>query len=171
MQQKNRPSSSIEHKLYLAASHWAGVRKEENIRLKEGGNKRCLRNQPKYVQKCKRSQGVEDARRQLYQEIETEISERKQQEMKSTKYSGLAHSHASLPTTARALIPTLRTRKWHDQIKQKEAEFIHRAEALYRCISLDQGEETTKYQVGRQGGQKKKMATGEREREKKKHYG
>ena len=25
---------------------------EENIRLKEAGNKRCLRNKPKYVQKC-----------------------------------------------------------------------------------------------------------------------
>ena len=48
--------------------------------------------------------------------------------------------------------------------KKKKAEFTHRAEALSSCISLDQGEETTKYQVGRERGQKKQMATGERRR-------
>ena len=85
--------------------------------------------------------------------------------MKSTKYSGLAQSHPPLSTPTRALIPTLRTRNWYDQIKQKEAEFIHRAEALSSCVSLDQGEETTKYQVERERAQKKQMAT-----EKKKHY-
>ncbi len=62
--QLNWPSSSIEQRLYLAASCWAKMNEEEeNIRLKEGGNQRCLHNQPKYVQKYQRSQGVEDARR------------------------------------------------------------------------------------------------------------
>ena len=52
--QQNWPSSSIEHRLSLAASRRAKTseeeEEEENIRLKEGGSKRCLRNQPKYVQ-------------------------------------------------------------------------------------------------------------------------
>ena len=74
--QQNRPSSSIEHRLYLAASFRAKANKEEeSIMLKEAGNKRCLRNQRKYVHKCQQSQGVEDARRQLCQVITTEKSE------------------------------------------------------------------------------------------------
>ena len=75
--QQNRPSSSIEQRLYLAASHWAKANEEEeeNIRLEKGGNKRCLRNQPKYVQFCQRRQGVEDASRQLCQLVKSEASE------------------------------------------------------------------------------------------------
>ena len=74
--QQNWPSSTIERKLYLAASHWARMKKEEIVRLKEEGNKRRLRNQQKYVQKCQRSQRVKDVRRQLCQVIFTEKSER-----------------------------------------------------------------------------------------------
>ena len=50
---------------YLAASHREKVNEEEeeNIRLKEGGGKKSLRNQRKYVQKRQRSQGVEDTSR------------------------------------------------------------------------------------------------------------
>ena len=74
--QQNWPSSSIEQRLYLAASRWAKAREEEEtIRLKEGGNKRCLRNQPKYIQECQRGQGVEDARRQFCQVSFTETPE------------------------------------------------------------------------------------------------
>ena len=116
--QRNWPRSSIEQRLYRATSRWAKTSKEEeNIRLKEGGNKRWLRNQPKYVQSCQQSQGVEDASRQLCQAVTIETSERKQQEMKSIKYSGLGQSYASLltttTTTTRALVSTLRTRKLH----------------------------------------------------------
>ena len=72
----NWSNSSIDHRLYLALSRWAKANEgEENIRLEEGGNKRCLHNQPKYVQLFQQSQGIEDARRQLCQVIETEISE------------------------------------------------------------------------------------------------
>ena len=42
----------------------------------------------------------------------------KQQEMKSTKYSGLTQSHALSLTTTRALTSTLRTRKLHCQMQQ-----------------------------------------------------
>ena len=42
----------------------------------------------------------------------------KQQETKSIKHSWLAQSHASLPTTTRALTSTLRTRKLHCQMQQ-----------------------------------------------------
>ena len=73
--QQNRQNSSIEQRLYLAASHWPRMRKEENIRLEDTGSKGCLRNQRKYVQSFQQSQGVEDARWQLCQVIETEISE------------------------------------------------------------------------------------------------
>ena len=75
--QQNRPSSSIEQRLYLAAPRWAKANEEEekNIRLKGGRNKRCLRNQPKYVQICQQSQGVEDASRQLCQLVKPEVSE------------------------------------------------------------------------------------------------
>ena len=75
--QQNRPSSSIEQRLYLAASRWAKANEEEeeNIRLKGRRNKRCLRNQPKYVQFRQRKQGVEDASRQLCQLITKKISE------------------------------------------------------------------------------------------------
>ena len=37
--QLNWPNSSAEQRLYLAAPRWARMRKEENARLKEGGNK------------------------------------------------------------------------------------------------------------------------------------
>ena len=62
---------------YLAASHREKVNEEEeeNIRLKEGGGKKSLRNQRKYVQKYQRSQGVKGAGRQLCQVIVTEKSE------------------------------------------------------------------------------------------------
>ena len=40
----NWPSSTTGHKLCRAVSHWARMRKQ--------GNKKCLRNQPKYVQNC-----------------------------------------------------------------------------------------------------------------------
>ena len=50
--QQNWPSSPIEHMLYLTTSRWVTMtEQEENIRLEETGNKRCLRNQRKYVQK------------------------------------------------------------------------------------------------------------------------
>ena len=58
----------MEHRLYLAASRWVKANEEEeeeNIRLEEGGNNKSLYNQPKYVQCFQRSQGVEDASRQL----------------------------------------------------------------------------------------------------------
>ena len=74
--QQNWPSSSIEQRLYPAASRWAKANEEkENIRLEDGGSKRCLRNPRKCVQKCQRSQRVEDARWQLCQFIATEKSE------------------------------------------------------------------------------------------------
>ncbi len=74
--QQNWPGSFIEHKLYLAAPRWAKANEQgKNPRLKEAGNKRCLHNQRKYVQSFQRSQGVEDARRQLCQAVEVEISE------------------------------------------------------------------------------------------------
>ena len=73
---RNSPSQSIEQRLYLAKSRWARMRKKENIGLEEGGNKKYLRNQRKYVQKYQRSQGVEGAGRQLCQVITTEVSER-----------------------------------------------------------------------------------------------
>ena len=73
--ENNWPSSSIEQELYLAAFRWARVKKEENVRLEETGNKTCLCNQRKYVQKSQRNQGVEDIGRQLCQVIDTESSE------------------------------------------------------------------------------------------------
>ena len=55
----------MEQSFYLAASRREKVNEEEeeNIRLKEGGGKKSLRNQRKYVQKHQRSQGVEDTSR------------------------------------------------------------------------------------------------------------
>ena len=74
--QQNWPSPSMEQRLYLAASCWANANEEEeNIKLKEERSKRCLCNQRKYVQKCQRSQGVKDARRQLCQDAKIEFSE------------------------------------------------------------------------------------------------
>ena len=60
----NFPSSSIGQRLYLAASRRARVKKEENNRLEEGGDKRCLHRLRKCVQFCQRSQRVEDIGRQ-----------------------------------------------------------------------------------------------------------
>ena len=54
----------MEQSFYLAASRREKAEEEEeNIRLKEGGGKKSLRNQRKYVQKRQRSQGVEDTSR------------------------------------------------------------------------------------------------------------
>ena len=116
--QQNWPSSTIERKLYLAASHWARMKKEEIVRLKEEGNKRRLRNQQKYVQKCQRSQRVKDVRRQLCQVIFTENSESSKKWNRSS-VQGLAPSHDSLPTTTGSSISTLHTRKSHAQIKRR----------------------------------------------------
>ena len=56
---------------------------------------------------------------------------------KSNKYSGLAQSHGSLPTTAtRALMSTLRTTKLRCQNATELAKLIYREEALSSCISL-----------------------------------
>ena len=80
--QQNWPSPFIEQRLYLAASRWAKTseeeeeeEEEENIRLKVGGNKRCLGNQRKFVQKYQRSQGAEDPRWQPCEVIGAETSE------------------------------------------------------------------------------------------------
>ena len=81
---KNWPSSFIEQRLYLAASRWARMMKEENIRLEEAGKKRCLHNQRKYVQKRQQRQGVEDTSRQLCQVILTEISESNKKSRRSS---------------------------------------------------------------------------------------
>ena len=75
--QQNWPSSFIEQRLYLAPSCWVKVNEEEeeeeeeeeNIRLEEEGNKRCPHNRRKYVQKCQRSQRIEDVGRQVCQVI------------------------------------------------------------------------------------------------------
>lgn len=57
-------NSSVEQKFYLAASRWAKVNEEENIRLEVGqGNKTSLSKQCKYVQKFQQSQRVEGAGR------------------------------------------------------------------------------------------------------------
>ena len=78
----NDSSSFTEQRFYLAISCWAKANEETRpkyIKLdeggREGGNKRCLRNQPKYVQSRQRSQGVEDAGRQLCQLVKIEVSE------------------------------------------------------------------------------------------------
>ena len=79
----NFSSSFIEQRLYLAISCWAKVGEETRPKIsslkreggREGGSKRCLRNQRNYVQLCQQSQGVEDAGRQLCQLIVFEISE------------------------------------------------------------------------------------------------
>ena len=71
----NRTTTLMERRFYLFASRWAKVskKKEESARL-EGGSRRGLRNQWKYVQLCQRSQRVEDAGRQLCQVVRIEIS-------------------------------------------------------------------------------------------------
>ena len=97
--QQNCPSSSIDQRLYLAASRWARANdeEEENVRLKEGGNKRCLRSQRKYVQSSQRGQWVEDARRQLCQVITTEKSESNKNWNRSNTQSWLNFMPHCLP--------------------------------------------------------------------------
>ena len=80
----NCSSSGIEKRPLLAISCWAKVNEETRPKIsslrreggREGGNKRCLHNQRKYIQKSQQSQGVEDAGWQLCQIVILEISER-----------------------------------------------------------------------------------------------
>ena len=58
----------------------------------------------KYVQSTQQGQRVEDARRQLCQVITTEKSERKQQEIKLIKYSGLELIHRAQALSSRILL-------------------------------------------------------------------
>ena len=73
----------------------------------------------------------------------------KRQEMKSIRYSGLAQSHAPLPTTTRALTWTPSTEKMHGQIqfKNQSSKLIYRAEALSSYILPGQGERRNKTQI------------------------
>ena len=99
----------MKQRLYLAASRWAKAsREEENIRLWEAGNKRCLRNQRKYVQNFQRSQGIEDASRQLCQAITTEFSE-SSKKCSQTNIQGWLNlmSHFSSPLELWFQLPTL----------------------------------------------------------------
>ena len=69
--------------------------------------------------------------------LKRRLKESNKKKMKLIKYSELAQSHVSLPTTAtRALMSTLRTTKLHCQNATKSDKLIYRAEALSRCISL-----------------------------------
>ena len=156
--QRNWPSSSIEHKLHLVASHWARMRKEENIRMEEGGNKRYLRNQRKYVQSCQRSQGVKDAKRQLCQVVGLEISESSKRWNRSSIQGWLnLMPHCPPPPPLKLWFQLSALESCVVKYNKKLVKLIHRVEALSSCISLgfDKRREK-KYQAGRR---KRKMSS------------
>ena len=71
------------------------------------------------------------------------------------RYSRLIQSYASLSTAITVLISAPRIQKFHRQIREKRAKFIHRAGALPSCISLSQGNQRRKYQA--RGGRRRKQ--------------
>ena len=159
--QQNLPSSSIEQRLYPAASRRTKANgQEDNIRLKEEkkGNKRCLRNRWKYVQKCQQSQGVEDARRQLCQVITIEISESSKNWNRSNVQGWLnLMPHCPPPLLELWLERSALESGMVKLNKQKEAEFIHRASALSSRISLSWDEGKRQAETGE--GWEKQMVT------------
>ena len=116
--QQNWPSSSIEQRLYLATSRWAKAsEEEENIRLEERGNKRCLHNQRKYVQKTQRSQRVEDARRQLCQIIVIESSESSKKRNRSSIQDWL-NLIPHCPSSLELWFQLSALESWHGQMQE-----------------------------------------------------
>ena len=84
----------------------------------------------------------------------------KRQEMKSTSIQGWLNLMLDCPppppSPLELWLQLSALESGMAKCNKKMAKFIHRAEALSSCISLDQDEERTKYQA--QGGRKQKMS-------------